>query len=246
VTEAAEQDSLRASFAEVSAAQKAAMEELAKLHGEHPLNKAFTDAVEEVWRALPRHAKRRYRWDKAAKELGERRIAEIREPFVEAANKLYTAIEVKREATTKRLMRLAERLKARPGDVWMRFSHHWGGSYSSQTQPKHYARVRALLDVEAVKAVAPDVPVELREDDAGPEAQHKYSAEVFVRVVDEVDLTVLRYGPGLTVREMVRLAWRLGSNPRVFWSWLSPTYEASEGLDYFGNDLRAAPAQRVV
>lgn len=57
-------------------------------------------------------------------------------------------------------------------------------------------------------------------------------------VAEELDVEVVRR-LRLTAREEVRLCWKLGVNPRVYNPFLPHGFEEREGLDYFGNDLRA-------
>jgi hypothetical protein len=66
------------------------------------------------------------------------------------------------------------------------------------------------------------------------------SFHVWVKVAAATDLRLLPLKSALSLKESVRQALRLGSNPRVMCPFLPHGYEASVGLDSFGNDIPAA------
>lgn len=55
---------------------------------------------------------------------------------------------------------------------------------------------------------------------------------------DATGWAMLSRRESVPLRESVRLCWKRGVNPRVYWPFLPHGYEEREGLDYFGNDLR--------
>ncbi len=57
---------------------------------------------------------------------------------------------------------------------------------------------------------------------------------------DATTCEIVRRKPGLTLRDWVKAQWKRGVNPRVISPFLSPDYEAKNGLDYFGGELKKA------
>jgi len=55
----------------------------------------------------------------------------------------------------------------------------------------------------------------------------------------EAGIALLNYKEAPPLREEVRMCWKRGVNPRVYMPFLPHGYEEQEGLDYYGNDLRA-------
>ncbi len=68
------------------------------------------------------------------------------------------------------------------------------------------------------------------------------SFDVYVKVANKRDVELLKHKPEESLREWVRKCWARGSNPRVSAPFLPHGYEESQGLDFFGNDLRKNPA----
>jgi len=105
-------------------------------------------------------------------------------------------------------------------------------SYASQTAPATYARAMAQIHAAAARAACPGVEVELVED-------LKPGGRGTVRVfadVEALDVEAMKARP-MSMSEMVRLAWKHGANPRVYWPTLPHDFEAAHGFDRFGNSL---------
>lgn len=58
-------------------------------------------------------------------------------------------------------------------------------------------------------------------------------------VKEDLDVEIVHRRSPPTLREVVRMCWKRGVNPRVYNPFLPWDYEKQEGLDQFGNDLRA-------
>jgi hypothetical protein len=106
-------------------------------------------------------------------------------------------------------------------------------SYMTQTAPATYARAMAQIHAAAARAACPGVEVELVED------VKPYAELGTVRVfadVEALDVEAMKARP-MSMVEMVRLAWKNGANPRVYWPTLPHDFEAANNLDQFGNML---------
>lgn len=103
-------------------------------------------------------------------------------------------------------------------------------SYLTQTAPATYARAMAQIHAAAARAACPGVEVELVED-VKPSGQLG-TVRIFANV-EALDVEAMRARP-MPMAEMVRLAWKHGANPRVYWPTLPHDFEAAHGLDQFG------------
>jgi hypothetical protein len=106
-------------------------------------------------------------------------------------------------------------------------------SYMTQTAPATYARAMAQIHAAAARAACPGVEVELVED-VKPSGQLG-TVRVFADV-EALDVEAMKARP-MSMAEMVRLAWKHGANPRVYWPTLPHDFEAAHGFDRFGNML---------
>lgn len=59
--------------------------------------------------------------------------------------------------------------------------------------------------------------------------------------VTEIDLPIVRKKTGLPMPKLVKAAWGLGVNPRVYWNFLPHGYEAEHGFDMMGRDIAVHP-----
>ncbi len=55
---------------------------------------------------------------------------------------------------------------------------------------------------------------------------------------DETDCEIIRRKPGVPLRQYVKRLLKSSVNPRVSMPFLESGYEASVGLDHFGNDIK--------
>lgn len=142
------------------------------------------------------------------------------------------------DALLRELAPLAELRRAGPEGDWHYLDSRSAGDYRSQGYSAlHYAEgsVQLTADVARLEGFIDGVDLVVLT------ARHYDDVVVAaVRVEDEVDVEIIRRCPPPSLREQVRLCWLRGVNPRVFCPWLPHGYEAMEGLDYFGRDLRAA------
>lgn len=121
----------------------------------------------------------------------------------------------------------------------------WPSTYRSQgLGTVRYMRANAELRRKDWESCG--VTVELRdvEQDRHDDITGKLARiDVVTHVDTELDEEIVR-AQLLPLRERVRLSWKLGINPRVMMPFLPHGYEAREGLDFLGNDLRQSDSNR--
>lgn len=193
--------------------------------------------LEALWRQVKRRGKKAFSRHHAEQELGKP-AHDLAARHV-AAHKAATVVayDVKR----KELEKIADEAAAvtvigtRPGAEWY-YSDHYATAYQSTGSGEKYARAMAEITAESIRAVG--VGADVRQH----EASTKFAFFAVMAHCIEADLPILRRKAALPLVEMVRLAWKLGVNPRVYWPSLPHGFEEANGLDFFGN-IRA-PAQK--
>lgn len=134
------------------------------------------------------------------------------------------------------LRRAARHVKPRPGSEWLCLHTVWGSTYGSQGLGANtYARGRATM----MAMDAESHGVESRVDTVKREPPkhrgfgyvHTDDFRVMVKVVDDLDLEVLRLLPGMDLRDFLKACWSKGLNPRVFHPMLPHGLEARLGID---------------
>lgn len=131
-------------------------------------------------------------------------------------------------------------LPPRNGDDWQLLGSYLVGDYRSQGYgAAKYAECRAQLRKHSLLLDFPNLSVRVRESD-GNGGSSRYLVEVLCH---PKAVSALRFAGDLPQREFVRLCWKFGCQPRVFLPFLPLGYEAEMGLDFFGNDLKAAVAE---
>jgi len=112
--------------------------------------------------------------------------------------------------------------------------HYWTMGYSACTYAK--AAANRLAD----KARAHGRPAEVHEIERHRVHGRGWSQEhatygVFIDT-DRLGWEILQRKPVASMRELVRMAWKQGVNPRVMWPFLPHGFEEENGLDFFGNE----------
>lgn len=170
-------------------------------------------------------------------------VAPLRDPWVAEDERLHAALEAltkpRREAA-----RAATFSDADTRTTWRLFACVSASSYRSQGYGcDKYTRAAAQEYVAhaaryGVKAEVRDVALERRTETTG--LRH---CEVWV-LADSRDVELLRDKPDdVSLREWVRMCWKRGVNPRVYNPHLPHGYEEQHGLDFFGGERCAAPAE---
>lgn len=192
---------------------------------------AYTRELEALWRQVKKRGRKGFHVGEAEKELGAT-ARDLAERHV-AAHKAATVVayEAKRAELDRLAVEAASLVEIRTNgeDHWY-FADVYPDAYRTQTNPERYAEARAHIiaaDVEAAGVAR----VKVRKHEASTKTPF---FAVYVYCL-EADLPILRKKPGLPLAEMVRLAWKYGANPRVFWPGLPHGYEEEHGIDYFGN-----------
>ena len=222
-----------------------AIESLAALDTERTrLNKlaeaVYAGELETLWRQVKWRGKRVFDRRAAERELGE--VASALGQKHVAAHKAVTVVEYesKRFELDKVAVGAAALVDIRntTEDHWY-FGDVYPDAYRSTGSGAKYAEARAWIIADDVRACGVD-RVEVRKHEASTKTPF---FAVYVWCI-EADLRILRKKPGLPLQEQVRLAWKYGANPRVFWPHLPYEYEEQHGIDFFGNHkLAIEPAQ---
>jgi hypothetical protein len=183
----------------------------------------------------------------AGSALGVTALQEIGDAFRPRVDEITERQHYNEKALTARLDELAITAEIRPGEASLLFRSVSSSSYSTQTQSVRYAEMAAEMDADVARANGIKVTI-VKANERRVESHYPiYSSVelcdfiVSVFVADEIDVEILKRRPGPTLREQVRLCWKRGVNPRVYNPYLPPGYEERQGLDFQGNDLRAAP-----
>lgn len=149
---------------------------------------------------------------------------EFQEKTKRIANNFHDKFYEKSENLKEQLRVSAEKVEIPKSDCFLRWKTVYTYSYSSQGYgAASYARRNA--ESKADKARANDVEVEIRKSEEG--------FEVWVKTT-EIGLKLLDYKPEIDLIEQVRLIYKRGGNPRVFFPFLPYGFEEQNGLDYHG------------
>jgi len=163
----------------------------------------------------------------------------------EIRSRLVAEYEREKERLDTIIVRIVGLLEPRAGDVPLEIFDVWVQTYRSQGfGAVKYAESKAdMIAMEAANAtggkVATRVEKVYSEKGSGGPMEEPISFKVLAHVKDESDIVLIGLKPHWPLREAVRQCWSRGVNPRVYNPGLPHGYEESEGLDFFGRDLRA-------
>lgn len=190
---------------------------------------------EEMTNAVNVEARKRYPRVKDAPAKWEKTDAVSMRAFIEPYARQHAggrhAARVKADEFKAELIKLAEVAEIIASDNKRKYADSWVSTYSTQGfGAATYAKGAAERSADAARAQGLEVEVRYAEK---PLSQY----EVWVGVETAIDLEILRYKPGLTLRESVRRCWSRGVNPRVYWPSLPHGFEEREGLDFQGGEV---------
>ncbi len=187
--------------------------------------------VERLWHSIANRGRKPFHLDKVEAELEPqcRELIAIAKAATEGSRGAYTkAVEI-----IERMMNVtADEIDVKP-KVHARacyFTTTDEITYNSQPSRLKYAHCRAMLHKFNLDAMG--LMAEVRESTTGGLSIF----DVWVYCV-ESDLAIIRAKTGARMPALVRECWRLGANPRVYWSFLPAGYEEAHGFDHFGHDL---------
>lgn len=185
--------------------------------------------LEEKWRAAEPRGRKKFVLSKAETELADaaNELVAVARGVIEAYRVGYHKA---RELLNELAIDAAKECVIRPGEQRVEYKVVYFASYSTQTDPAHYAKVRATL--HRYDLLAMGVPKAEVECDKADGAYY-----VFADGIHGDDAELLPYKPGERFANQVMLSWRMGVNPRVYWSFLPHDYEQKNGFDQFGNWL---------
>lgn len=169
--------------------------------------------------------------ERARKILTHQEQQKIVDPFQVRITAVYNALETEREAIEHQLRMAALEAVFTDGPKrWLRYASTMRSTFGSQGgAASKYARANAELKAADVRLQCVEARV------VEPlEAHGDFVVEAFVAA--ERDIELIQYSPGISMRAWVRMAWKLGVNPRVINPFLEPGYEEKNGLDYFGGE----------
>jgi len=189
------------------------------------------------------HPRRKFDHSKAAKE-------DFYAPMLEEWKAKFSAKLDEREAFEKeskeRLAVLAADTPFPPSAEMTMVASESGGSYHTQGYGANkYAR--ASLEALADKAAFHGLETEIRVLETGPRDRYGIAHETYglFAPTTEEGAALLAFKQEVPLRDLVRMSWKRGVNPRVYMPFLPHGYEASQEIDFFGNDLRDQPAARA-
>jgi len=135
-------------------------------------------------------------------------------------------------------------IPVRPGDEEHTLTTVWTQAFRTQGfGAVRYTKAKAeMIAAEATDSVDVEICAfveEIYPDKAsGAPGDEPIGFEVKAKVQDRSDAEALFRGPRWTLREQVRQCWERGVNPRVYNPGIPHGFEESEGLDFYGKDLR--------
>lgn len=185
----------------------------------------YSAEVRRLWDMGHPRTKRAFDLYRAETWLGER-LESVQEPFRVLAKAAAEAAETKRDAITERLIALAPHveLTPTPGAVGV-YADSDRARFGTQGNPDGYAKGFAEVMAEEVRRAGVAPTVETTE----------YGYRVTVPL-DHVRVEALKHRRGLGTRDILKMCWKNGINPRVLMPF-PHGLEEKMGLDYFGNDV---------
>lgn len=154
----------------------------------------------------------------------------------QASQAAAAAIEAAAELVKAKIAEIAGALKPHPGETWNVAETTSSRTWSSSGH--QYGSIMAEIRAAFYRAAGLEARVDTAPQDL-PDLWNTY--RVLVRA-DPLDILIAKHTAPFTLRDAVKLCWKLGGQPRVFWPFLDPAFEAKNGLDYFGNELPARGA----
>jgi hypothetical protein len=174
------------------------------------------------------------RWssDKASKEPW---FKAFQDEWTEKARGINSAQEAKEEVEIVRLSELAAGIPLPVSNTEVEIGRSSGWGWMSQGYGANaYARNDAERKADKARLHGLEVTVVTIEKEETDRSVETYG--VFAQTT-EVGKLLLQFREEPDLRSEVAMMWKRGANPRVYMPFLPHGYEASVGLDMFGNDL---------
>ncbi len=200
----------------------------------------FDVVIQAEWKKL--FGRKKYSHVEAMKDIPN--YEEIRKPFQDRSNKMLAEISTARATLKNALEDMAANIVIEKKDLlkeeWARYGEFSTSDYSSQGfGAAKYARASAEGLLEHVRQYA---DAEIRQVNREPVQSCGYTMEMITYHIfvagDETDCEIIRRKPGVLLRTTVKRLLKSCVNPRVLFPFLGTGYEASVGLDYFGNNIK--------
>jgi hypothetical protein len=156
----------------------------------------------------------------------------------------YEARKIDLKAIDDRLSDLAESAELRVGTELVSYYRSYVSTYATQGNGcVSYARNAAEMTAQQPRFYGVDArvaPVEFEKKDPPVRfgtSRGIFYFEVSIQVESSLDAEIIRRRPGPTLRDELKMALKIGINPRVLNPFLPHGIEEKLGLDYLGNDL---------
>jgi hypothetical protein len=160
--------------------------------------------------------------------------AEVLFSYRPIAEQLHKVARARVDRLERVLVRLARDAQVPVTESTVELERVYASSWNSQGLGRErYAR--AAADAVIDRSAAAGVP-------ASSSWNVEHQCFVVLANTNELGAEMLRRKPQLPMREWVRRCWARGVNPRVYFPFLPHGFEERNGLDFFGNDLRAQVA----
>lgn len=199
------------------------------------LNEGFKEERESLYKA--QYPRRKYDGNKAAAEPWFDEVYEKWKSKADILADKYNDFKQKAEA---HLQELAKSTAVPTTDEMVEIARASGGSYHTQGYSANkYAMGSAQSDADKAEYHGLRAEVRTIEKEKADNWGISYETYGVFANTNEQGLALLDFKESPPLREQVRLSWKRGVNPRVYNPFLPHGYEEEEGIDYFGNDLRA-------
>jgi hypothetical protein len=124
------------------------------------------------------------------------------------------------------------------GDEWFGLDETWESTYRTQGWgAKTYAKGAAEHRAMGYHNGSPGIEIRVREEPK--EYSTDYHIEAAVACELEADIVKARFDPP-SMRELVKMSWAAGLNPRVIYPSIPHGFEEEEGIDWQGRDKKPA------
>jgi hypothetical protein len=151
----------------------------------------------------------------------------------EEAREKYRSAEACIRSLNEEVAELAKTVRPRSGGTRFFVRDFWESTYRTTGNGKHYARMRAEILAEGIRAHAGVERVEVTE------AQFGFDVHAYLE--SSTDLEIVKRGGWEPSRFFVKECWARGVNPRVYVPFLEQGFEKANGLDFFGHDVSGWP-----
>jgi hypothetical protein len=204
--------------------------------------KGFVRAIEHRYEELLIEAAQRVKpkikkWDrsKAIKWLDTEEISKIKRALEENVKGGYKRLQKAVKRAEKARFEYMRSLEPEPGPDWYRIDASDTSTYRTQTDAISYARSSAQHMLQCYQKGSGCLEMRVRSE------KTVWGTEFIIeaQVASELDAEIVKHRyEEMPLRDWVKHCWSTGVNPRVYQPFLPYDYEAREGIDYQGKDIK--------